>query len=216
LFPKPRPQAKDTSPSEEVTAHQQRVAALFDALTKDLPAEPAARSTEQAARWLLAHALDWHRREEKVKWWEFFRMKDLSEEDLYDEKTAVAGLSLGQRMPKMNPKERAPIDQYHYPAQECSIKLRDTLYTLDEQRFGDVVAADPVARTIHALHLVEHGERSIGQLSEALRFRTCPLAGQANRSDQRLCAGWCLKTAMRSFLVRCGVTLLGLIAASLV
>jgi hypothetical protein len=95
----PRPQAKDTSPSEEVTAHQQRVAALFDALTKDLPAEPSDRTAEQAARWLLAHALDWHRREEKVKWWEFFRMKDLSEEDLYDEKTAVAGLSLRQRMP---------------------------------------------------------------------------------------------------------------------
>jgi uncharacterized protein len=144
----PRPQAKDTSPSEEVTAHQQRVAALFDALTKDLPAEPTDRTSEQAARWLLAHALDWHRREEKVKWWEFFRMKDLSEEELYDEKTAVAGLSLRQRMPKMSPKERAPIDQYHYPAQECSIKLRDTLYTLDEQKFGDVVATDPVARTI--------------------------------------------------------------------
>ena len=90
----PRPQLKDTSPSEEVTAHQQRVAALFDALTRDLPAEPKDRTPEQAARWLLAHALDWHRREEKVKWWEFFRMKDLSEEELYDEKTAVARVIL--------------------------------------------------------------------------------------------------------------------------
>ena len=144
----PRPEAQDAAPSEEVTAHQQRVAALFDALTRDLPTEPGDRTPEQAARWLLAHALDWHRREEKVKWWEFFRMKDLSEEDLYDEKTAVVGLSLRQRMPKMSPRERAPIDQYHYPAQECSIALRDTLYTLDEQKFGEVVAADPTARTI--------------------------------------------------------------------
>jgi predicted RecB family nuclease len=144
----PRPALKDTSPSEEVKAHQQRVAALFAALTRDLPAEPKDRTPEQAARWLLAHALDWHRREEKVKWWEFFKMKDLSEEDLYDEKTAVAGLSLRQRMPKMSPRERAPIDQYHYPSQECSIRRGDTLYTLDEQKFGDVVAADPTARTI--------------------------------------------------------------------
>jgi len=143
-----RPGLKDTSPSEEVNAHQQRVAALFAALTQDLPAEPKDRTPEQAARWLLAHALDWHRREEKVKWWEFFRMKDLSEEDLYNEKTAVAGLSLRQRMPKMSPRERAPIDQYHYPSQECSIRRGDTLYTLDEQKFGDVVAADPTARTI--------------------------------------------------------------------
>ncbi len=144
----PRPETKDASPSEEVTDHQQRVAALFDALTRDLPAEPKDRTAEQGARWLLAHALDWHRREEKVKWWEFFRMKDLSEEDLYDEKTAVAGLTHRQRMPKMSPKERAPIDQYHYPSQECAIRAGDTLYTLNEQKFGEVVGADPVARTI--------------------------------------------------------------------
>ena len=76
----PRPEVKDMSASEEVTAQQQRVAALFDALTRDLPAEPKDRTPEQAARWLLAHALDWHRREEKVKWWEFFRMKEFSDE----------------------------------------------------------------------------------------------------------------------------------------
>jgi hypothetical protein len=69
----PRPEAKETAASEDVTARQQRVAALFDALTQNLPAEPKDRTREQAARWLLAHALDWHRREEKVKWWEFFR-----------------------------------------------------------------------------------------------------------------------------------------------
>ena len=130
----PRPAAKDASPSEELTSQQQRVAALFDALTRGLPAEPKDRTAEQGARWLLAHALDWHRREEKVKWWEFFRMKDLSEEDLYDEKTAVAGLTLRQRMPKMSPKERAPIDQYHYPSQECAIRAGDTLYTLGRGR----------------------------------------------------------------------------------
>jgi uncharacterized protein len=152
----PRPPAQDAEPRQDVTAHQQRVAALFDALTRDLPAEPAARTPEQAARWLLAHALDWHGREEKVKWWEFFRMKDLSEEDLYDEKTAIAGLAHRQRMPKRSPKERAPIDQYHYPPQECSIALRDTLYTLDEQSFGELVAFDPVARTFDVKKLIRH------------------------------------------------------------
>ena len=151
----PRPEVKDMSASEEVTAHQQRVAALFDALTQDLAAEPKDRTAEQAARWLLAHALDWHRREEKVKWWEFFRMKEFSDEELLDEKTALAGLSFRQRMPKMSPKERAPIDQYHYPPQECSVRLRDKLYTLDENKFGDVVAADPLARTIDVKKLIK-------------------------------------------------------------
>jgi uncharacterized protein len=150
-----RPEAKDTSAGEDVAAHEHRVAALFDALTQNLPTEPKDRTREQAARWLLAHALDWHRREEKVKWWEFFRMKEFSDEELLDEKTALAGLSLRQRMPKMGPRERAPIDQYHYPPQECSIRLRDKLYTLDENKFGDVVAADPVARTINVKKLIK-------------------------------------------------------------
>ncbi|HEY6341727.1 MAG TPA: hypothetical protein VIY49_09565 [Bryobacteraceae bacterium] len=78
----PRPVAPDATTSEALTAHQQRVASLFDALTRDLPAEPGERTADQAARWLLAHALDWHLREEKVKWWEFYRMKELSEEEL--------------------------------------------------------------------------------------------------------------------------------------
>ncbi len=151
----PRPEAQEMAASDDVTAQQQRVAALFDALTRDLPTEPKNRTSEQAARWLLAHALDWHRREEKVKWWEFFRMKEFSDEELLDEKNALAGLSLRQRMLKMSPRERAPIDQYHYPPQECSIRPGDKLFTLDENKFGEVVAADPVARTIDVKKLIK-------------------------------------------------------------
>lgn len=144
----PRPPLRDAAPSEAVTAHQQRVAALFDALTQNLPDDPANRNSEEAARWLLAHALDWHRREQKVKWWEFFRLKDMPEEELYDEKAAIAGLSWQKRLPKRSPKERSPIDQYSYPVQECSIRPGDALHTADEQMFGEVLAIDPVGRTI--------------------------------------------------------------------
>jgi predicted RecB family nuclease len=144
----PRPTLKDPAPSEKGSAQKQRVAAVFEALTRDLPSEPADRSPDQAAKWLLAHALDWHGREDKVKWWEFFRMKDLSEEELYDQKSALAGLSFIGRMLKRSPREQAPIDQYQYPAQECSIRRGDEIYTFDEKRFGEVVAADPVARTV--------------------------------------------------------------------
>jgi hypothetical protein len=82
-------------------------------------------------------------------------MKELSDEELLDEKTALTGLSLRQRMPKNSPRERAPIDQYHYPPQECSIRPRDKLHTLDEQRFGEVVSMDPPARTIDVKKLIK-------------------------------------------------------------
>jgi uncharacterized protein len=151
----PRPEAKDMVASEQLTAHQQRVAALFEALTRDLPTEPKDRTPEEAARWLLAHSLDWHRREEKVAWWEFFRMKEFSDEELLDEKTALTGLTFRQRMPKTSPRERAPIDQYAYPPQECSIRTGARVYTLDENRFGEVVAIDPVARTLDVKKLIK-------------------------------------------------------------
>ena len=144
----PRPAPKENSPSDEVTANQQRVAALFEALTKGLPEEPSERNEEQSARWLLAHALDWHRREDKVKWWEFYRLKDLTEEELFDEKVAIAGLSFKERLPPRTKRERAPIDRYEYPAQECSIRRGDDLHTQDEQKFGEVIDTDPASRTI--------------------------------------------------------------------
>ena len=82
-------------------------------------------------------------------------MKDLSDEDLYDERTAIVGLTLRHRMPIMSPRERTPTDQYGYPLQECSIKVGAKLFTLDEQRFGEVVAMDTTARTIDVKKLMK-------------------------------------------------------------
>jgi len=144
----PRPASKDAAASEQLTAQAQRVATMFATLTRDLPSEPKERTRAQAALWLLAHALDWHRREEKVKWWEYYRMRELPEEELCDERAAVVGMSHRQRMPKASPRERAPVDQYSYPPQECAIREGDTLYTQDGEKFGDVVATDSAARTI--------------------------------------------------------------------
>ena len=151
-----RPMPQPMAPSENAAARQERVAARFDRLTANLPPEPEDRTPEQAAKWLLAHALAWHAREEKVKWHEFFRMKDLSEEDLYDERTAIAGLEFRQRMPRASAREKAPTDRYSYPSQECSVRVRDELHTLDTKRFGEVVSMDPAARTMDVKKAMKH------------------------------------------------------------
>ena len=78
---------------QAVSERQQRSAALAEALKRNIPVDPELRSPEQAASWLLADLLDWHRREAKAEWWEFFRMKDLTDEDLLDERSAIAGLT---------------------------------------------------------------------------------------------------------------------------
>ena len=99
------------------------------------------------ARWLLAHLLDWHRREEKAPWWEYFRLREMSEEELLDETAAIAGLEFVERLPFEG---KAPIDRYRFPAQETGIRAGDKLHLpLPEGReFGEVVEIDLAGRTV--------------------------------------------------------------------
>ena len=82
--------------------------------------------------------LDWHRREKKATWWEYFRLRDLSDEELLEEKAALAGLEFVERI--ATPK-RSVVDRYAFPPQECEIREGDTLHD-SEKRFGTVEAID--------------------------------------------------------------------------
>lgn len=37
--------------------------------------------------------MEWHRREEKSSWWEYFRLCDLSDSELQQESAAIGGLT---------------------------------------------------------------------------------------------------------------------------
>ena len=68
--------------SESLTAWQEATRARAEALRLGVPDDDADRSAEEAGRWLLAGLLDWHRRDAKPAWWEFFRLRRLALEDL--------------------------------------------------------------------------------------------------------------------------------------
>ena len=141
----PRPQHEDGAPSQELDERGRQVQALMGRLTADVPPQHAERTREQQARWLLAHLLDWHRREAKAPWWEFFRLRDLSEEELFDERAAISGLRHHGRVGGTN---RSPIDRYAYPMQEAEIHKDDSLYLPDGTAFGSVEAIDRVGRML--------------------------------------------------------------------
>ena len=92
-----RPSAPEVPAATKVT--NERVEAVKAALLAGVPADRAERSDDEHGRWLLAHLLEWHRREEKVAWWERFRLSELGEEDLFEEDLALAGLSLVGEVP---------------------------------------------------------------------------------------------------------------------
>jgi len=110
-----RPLPKSGDASQDLTDWQQKIAALIHRLTDDVPVDTAERNTEQHAKWLLAYVLDWHRREEKAAWWEYFRLCDLSAEDLLEERAALSGLTF---VGAVGGTAKAPIHRYGFPLQD--------------------------------------------------------------------------------------------------
>ncbi|HEX5080237.1 MAG TPA: TM0106 family RecB-like putative nuclease [Geminicoccaceae bacterium] len=141
----PRPQLQQGDPSDAVDERQQRVQELYERLAGDVPPDPNGRHPEQQARWLLANLLDWHRREKKASWWEYFRLLGLGEEELLEERAALAGLEFADRV--ATPK-KSVVDRYTFPPQECEIREGDGLRDRDGRRFAKVEAIDVATRWI--------------------------------------------------------------------
>jgi uncharacterized protein len=131
----PRPELRDGAPSGPISDRARRVEEVFKAPLDGIPTERAERNDEQQAQWLLAHLLDYHRREEKTPWWEFFRLRDLTEEELLDERAAVAGLRFEARISIT--KRGIPTDRYSYPLQATDLRRHDQLYLPEGKKIRD-------------------------------------------------------------------------------
>ena len=140
---RPAPQSGETT--EQLAERRQRVGALAVLLLEGVPVDPHDRSPEQQARWLLAQLLDWHRREEKVAWWEYFRLAALSDEERVDEPAALSGLEFVGRI---DGTPKCPVDRYRFPAQEVHIGEEADVYISAESKLGKVVTLDAAARTV--------------------------------------------------------------------
>jgi uncharacterized protein len=140
----PRPELTDDAPPDTVSDRQQRAEKLAAELKADIPSDPAARTEKQSARWLLANLLDWHRRESKVEWWEFYRFKELTDEDLLYERSAISGL---RHIARLSVKLRIPVDRYAFDRQETDVRAREDVCQKGE-RLGEVIAIDPVSGII--------------------------------------------------------------------
>ena len=149
-----RPEPVPGEPSEALSEHAERVAALVERLTDGVPAEEEERSAEEQASWLLAHLADYHRREKKVNWWERFRLEELGAEELLDESVGVAGLEL---VSEVESGGRNPVHRYRFPPQELKLRRgRDARF--GKERVGELVDFDLRQRTIDVRKTGRTGE----------------------------------------------------------
>lgn len=130
-----RPESEDGAATENVTAWIAKIQALAARLTAGVSDEPKERTAEQNARWILAHILDWHRREDKATWWDYFRLCELPADDLLDERAGISGLVFERAVASTG---RTPVHRYRFDQQDTEIREDDDLKLAGGDSFGKV------------------------------------------------------------------------------
>jgi hypothetical protein len=142
----PRPTPKSGEPPENLSARLQEVRAITARLVAKLPVDETEWTEEHRAIWLLAQMLEWHRREEKSAWWEYFRLCALSDDELEEDKSALGGLEFVGEVDRI---KRSIVYRYSFPPQDHAIdralEVRDPR---TGNNAGEVVAIDERNRTI--------------------------------------------------------------------
>lgn len=143
-----RPTVKDQEANEKIKASEIRAKSLYKVLTESLPEDRTTWTEAQHAKWLLAHQVDYFRREDKSAWWEFYRVHEMEYEDLFNERKAIVGLEFDSIAQAPKKKNGLPVHRFRFPLQETSIKEDDTLYEVKGDMVGTVKGIDLVNRTI--------------------------------------------------------------------
>jgi uncharacterized protein len=113
-----RPALEQGEPPEKLSAKTAQVRAVMARLVAGLPAEETEWTAEQRARWLLAQMLEYHRREDKSSWWEYFRHCKLSDDELLEDRNALGGLTYVGPVGQV---KQSIIHRYSFPLQDHAI-----------------------------------------------------------------------------------------------
>jgi len=88
--------------------------------------------------------LDWYRREKKSFWWEYFRLSELSDEDLLEENDALAGLVYTGNQEQV---KKSIVHFYRFPEQEFTLKEGNKA-SYNKEAVGEIYSIDLVNRTV--------------------------------------------------------------------
>ena len=126
-----RPEVKDGQAGDESSAAEQAEADLAERL-------------RDAGQPLLAGLVGWHRRENRPRWWEFFRVEDLDDEMLVEDGSTIGGLSAPAQVGAV---KASLLWRYDFEAQDCKLSVGHQAHDVDQPQaaLGEVVELDPVA-----------------------------------------------------------------------
>ena len=110
-----RPTPKQGEPPEDLAEHLQQLRVLMDRLVAGLPEKESEWTSDHWGTWLLAQMLEYHRREDKSTWWEYFRLCELSPDELLEDGSALGGLVY---VGEVNKIKRSIVHRYSFPPQD--------------------------------------------------------------------------------------------------
>ncbi len=97
---------------------------------------------QDAGHALLGDLVQWHRREARPGWWEFYSRGELEDEQLIEDRTALGGLSGGA---EIGTEQRSKLYEFTFPAQDTKLSVGSNAFDVDTRvRIGEVREIDPV------------------------------------------------------------------------
>jgi uncharacterized protein len=179
----PRPAPKESAPSEKLAAESGQVQLVVRRLITNIPEDETDRTDDEKAQWLLANLLDWNRREAKSTWWEYYRLRELSDSELQEDKNAIGGLEYREEID--SGKDSTRLFRYRFPPQNHSIdRAREVhdpqtgkgvgkIVTIDDQNGFIDISRTLKSRVPHPTALIPCDSINADELRDSLlRFGT--------------------------------------------
>lgn len=130
------------------TPQKQAKRAEADAKTESLSRQLLACNEEDRPwRQLLAHLLEFHRREAKPAWWAQFTRAEMTEEELINDAECIGALTRNATPPWAD--KKSTVFEFEFPPQDFKFRIGDEPVRAESlEAAGEIVALDEDARTI--------------------------------------------------------------------
>ena len=207
-----RPEQPKAADGEEPRSESAELANLILAR---LPEDPALDTREEAAERLLANLLDWHWRESKQTWWEYFRTLELPPAERLEDRSVLAGLRF---ISVVGTEKSSSVCRYEFPEQEHALKQGSNPHDPDTKKgagevllLGDdflhlkrgpsmsghptaLIAGGPIATKAHAARLLSLGREILSRgnsfpAARELLLRNPPRCGQTPENSPGFAGG---------------------------
>jgi predicted RecB family nuclease len=147
--PLPRLPVTDGEAPEAVATATAEADRLAAELTTGIPVDPQKQTAEQRALSLLAALVDWHRRDAKPAWWEYFARRDATDDELIDDASSVGGLVFDAEVGVVN---RSRLFRFLFPPQETKLRVGEAV---EDPRTYLNDAGNRVTRRVGTIHHID-------------------------------------------------------------